>query len=60
MAGVFGGYDDEEEDVLAPKEPQVSSQDPDERKAARALRIKRRQEALRRWLLNYFSNALCQ
>ncbi|CAH0725742.1 unnamed protein product, partial [Brenthis ino] len=48
MAGVFGGYEDEEEDVLAPKEPQVSSQDPNERKAARALRIKRRQEALKR------------
>ncbi|RVE42408.1 hypothetical protein evm_012945 [Chilo suppressalis] len=48
MAGKFGGYDDEEEDILAPKEPQVTSQDPSERKAARALRIKRRQEALRR------------
>ncbi|XP_041982173.1 dynein regulatory complex protein 1 isoform X2 [Aricia agestis] len=36
------------EDVLAPKEPQIASQDPNERKAARALRIKRRQEALKR------------
>ncbi|KAI8439458.1 hypothetical protein MSG28_013235 [Choristoneura fumiferana] len=42
------GQDDDEEDVLAPKEPQVTSQDPDERKAARALRIKRRQEAIKR------------
>ncbi|CAG4952000.1 unnamed protein product [Colias eurytheme] len=48
MAGKFGGYEDEEEDVLAPKEPQVTSQDPVERKAARALRIKKRQEALKR------------
>lgn len=48
MAGKFGGYEDDEEDVLAPKEPQVTSQDPDERKAARALRIKRRQDALKR------------
>lgn len=44
----FGGYGDDEEDVLAPKEPQVTSQDPNERKAGRALRIKRRQEALKR------------
>ena len=44
-------FGNEEEDVLAPKEPQVSSQDPHERKAARALRINRRQEALKR--LNY-------
>jgi hypothetical protein len=48
MAGKFGGYDDDEEDVLAPKEPQVTSQDPAERKSARALRIKRRQEALKK------------
>ncbi|XP_072944853.1 dynein regulatory complex protein 1-like [Epargyreus clarus] len=48
MAGKFGGYEDDEEDVLAPKEPQVTSQDPTERKAARALRIKRRQEAIKR------------
>ncbi|XP_028168765.1 dynein regulatory complex protein 1 [Ostrinia furnacalis] len=48
MAGQYGGYDDDEEDVLAPKEPQVTSQDPDERKAARAMRIKRRQDALKR------------
>ncbi|XP_013179690.1 PREDICTED: dynein regulatory complex protein 1 [Papilio xuthus] len=47
MAGNFRGFDDEE-DVLAPKEPQVTSQDPNERKAGRALRIKRRQEALKR------------
>ncbi|CAH4029957.1 unnamed protein product [Pieris brassicae] len=47
MAGQFGGYDDVE-DVLAPKEPQVTSLDPLERKAARALRIKKRQEALKR------------
>ncbi|XP_013148112.1 PREDICTED: dynein regulatory complex protein 1 [Papilio polytes] len=47
MAGNFRGFD-EEEDVLAPKEPQVTSQDPNERKAGRALRIKRRQEALKR------------
>ncbi|XP_052743485.1 dynein regulatory complex protein 1 [Bicyclus anynana] len=47
MAGKFGGYEDDD-DVLAPKEPQVTSQDPDERKAGRALRIKRRQEALKR------------
>ncbi|CAK1555615.1 unnamed protein product [Leptosia nina] len=48
MAGKFGGYEDDEDDVLAPKEPQVTSQDPLERKAARALRIKKRQEALKR------------
>ncbi|CAH2092948.1 unnamed protein product [Euphydryas editha] len=48
MDGKFGGYGDEEDDVLAPKEPQVTSQDPNERKAGRALRIKRRQEALKR------------
>lgn len=50
MAGKFGGYggDDDEDDVLAPKEPQVTSHDPEERKAGRALRIKRRQEALKR------------
>ncbi|XP_039756314.1 dynein regulatory complex protein 1 [Pararge aegeria] len=48
MAGQFGRYDDDEDDVLAPKEPQVTSQDPNERKAGRALRIKRRQEALKR------------
>lgn len=42
------GNDDEDDDVLAPKEPQVTSQNPDERKAARALRIKRRQDALKR------------
>ncbi|KAM3965868.1 LOW QUALITY PROTEIN: dynein regulatory complex protein 1 [Aphomia sociella] len=48
MAGKFGGYEDDEEDVLAPKEPQVTSQDPEERKAGRALRIKRRHEALKR------------
>ncbi|XP_068618005.1 dynein regulatory complex protein 1-like [Battus philenor] len=48
MAGKFGGYEDDEEDVLAPKEPQVTSQDPNERKAGRALRIKKRQEALKR------------
>lgn len=46
MADKFGGYDDD--DVLAPKEPQVTSLDPVERKAARALRIKKRQEALKR------------
>ncbi|XP_050347697.1 dynein regulatory complex protein 1 homolog [Nymphalis io] len=49
MESKFGGYNDEDEDdVLAPKEPQVTSEDPNERKAARALRIKRRQEALKR------------
>ncbi|CAG9564696.1 unnamed protein product [Danaus chrysippus] len=48
MAGAFGGFGDDEDDVLAPKEPQVTSQDPEERKAGRALRIKRRQEALKR------------
>ncbi|XP_059052716.1 dynein regulatory complex protein 1 [Achroia grisella] len=48
MAGKFGGYEDDEEDVLAPKEPQVTSQNPEERKAGRALRIKRRQEALKK------------
>ncbi|XP_052756907.1 dynein regulatory complex protein 1 isoform X2 [Galleria mellonella] len=48
MAGKFGSYEDDEEDVLAPKEPQVTSQDPEERKAGRALRIKKRQEALKR------------
>ncbi|XP_050682210.1 dynein regulatory complex protein 1 isoform X2 [Leptidea sinapis] len=48
MAGKFGGFDEEEEDVLAPKEPQVTSNDPGERKMARALRIKKRQEALKR------------
>ncbi|KAJ2945641.1 hypothetical protein O0L34_g468 [Tuta absoluta] len=41
-------FDDDEEDVLAPKEPQVTSSDPEERKAARWLRIQRRQEAIRR------------
>ncbi|XP_049871921.1 dynein regulatory complex protein 1-like [Pectinophora gossypiella] len=41
-------FDEDEEDVLAPKEPQVTSEDPEERKAARALRIKRRQEAIKR------------
>lgn len=40
--------DDNEDDVLASKDPQVTSQDPEERKAARALRIKRRQDALKR------------
>ncbi|XP_063537087.1 dynein regulatory complex protein 1 [Cydia strobilella] len=45
---MYGKDDDDEDNVLAPKEPQVSSQDPDERKAARALRIKRRQEAIKR------------
>lgn len=39
---------EEEDDVLAPKEPQVTSHDPSERKAARFLRIKRRQEALKK------------
>ncbi|XP_045774505.1 dynein regulatory complex protein 1 isoform X1 [Maniola jurtina] len=48
MAGKMGRYDDDEDDVLAPKEPQVTSHDPKERKAGRALRIKRRQEALKR------------
>nr|XP_032519380.1 dynein regulatory complex protein 1 isoform X2 [Danaus plexippus plexippus] len=48
MAGKFEGFGDDEDDVLAPKEPQVTSQDPEERKAGRALRIKRRQEALKR------------
>ncbi|CAH2043696.1 unnamed protein product, partial [Iphiclides podalirius] len=48
MAAKFDGFDDEEDDVLAPKEPQVTSQDPNERKAGRALRIKRRQDALKR------------
>lgn len=48
MAGKFGGYEDDDDDVLAPKEPQVTSQDPQERKAGRALRIKRRQEAIKR------------
>ncbi|KAL0871228.1 hypothetical protein ABMA27_004989 [Loxostege sticticalis] len=48
MAGQFGGFDDDEDDVLAPKEPQVTSQDPEERKTARSLRIKRRQDALKR------------
>ncbi|XP_053610676.1 dynein regulatory complex protein 1 [Plodia interpunctella] len=48
MAGKFGGYDDDDDDVLAPKEPQVTSQDPLERKAARALRIKKRQDALKK------------
>ncbi|XP_075980358.1 dynein regulatory complex protein 1-like [Anticarsia gemmatalis] len=47
MATKYGG-DDDEDDVLAPKEPQVTSQDPVERKAARNLRIKRRQEALKK------------
>ncbi|CAG9111872.1 unnamed protein product [Plutella xylostella] len=42
---------EEEEDVLAPKEPQVLSEDPAERKEARALRIKRRQEAIKRQVL---------
>ncbi|XP_061718867.1 dynein regulatory complex protein 1 [Cydia pomonella] len=45
---MYGKDDDDEDNVLAPKEPQVSSQDPDERKAGRALRIKRRQEAIKR------------
>lgn len=48
MAGKFGGFDDEEEDVLAPKEPQVTSSDPAERKAARAMRIKRRHDAIKK------------
>ncbi|KAJ0174630.1 hypothetical protein K1T71_009738 [Dendrolimus kikuchii] len=48
MAGTYGKVDDDEDNVLVPKEPQVTSQDPEERKAARALRIKRRQEALKR------------
>ncbi|CAG4942479.1 unnamed protein product [Parnassius apollo] len=48
MAGNIRRFDEEEEDVLAPKEPQVTSQDPVERKAGRALRIKRRQDALKR------------
>ncbi|CAK1586986.1 unnamed protein product [Parnassius mnemosyne] len=48
MAGNFRRFDEEEEDVLAPKEPQVTSQDPEERKAGRALRVKRRQDALKR------------
>nr|XP_026495568.1 dynein regulatory complex protein 1 [Vanessa tameamea] len=48
MNGKYGGRDEDEEDVLAPKEPQVTSEDPNERKAGRALRIKRRQEALKR------------
>lgn len=47
MAGKFR-VDDDEEDVLKPKEPQVNSFDPDERKAARSLRIKRRQDALKK------------
>ncbi|KOB67325.1 Ribosomal protein L11, partial [Operophtera brumata] len=37
MAGKFENCGEDEEDVLASKEPQVTSQDPDERKAARAL-----------------------
>ncbi|PZC70587.1 dynein regulatory complex protein 1 [Helicoverpa armigera] len=41
-------YADDEDDVLAPKEPQVTGLDPEERKAARSLRIKRRQDALKR------------
>uniref|UniRef100_A0A2A4JWG6 Dynein regulatory complex protein 1 n=1 Tax=Heliothis virescens TaxID=7102 RepID=A0A2A4JWG6_HELVI len=41
-------YVDDEDDVLAPKEPQVTGVDPEERKAARSLRIKRRQDALKR------------
>uniref|UniRef100_A0A2H1V4W7 SFRICE_000310 n=1 Tax=Spodoptera frugiperda TaxID=7108 RepID=A0A2H1V4W7_SPOFR len=41
-------FADDEDDVLAPKEPQVTSLEPEERKAARALRIKRRQDALKR------------
>ncbi|XP_047992408.1 dynein regulatory complex protein 1 [Leguminivora glycinivorella] len=45
---MYGKEDDDEDNVLAPKEPQVSSQDPEERKAGRALRIKRRQEAIKR------------
>nr|XP_037876683.1 dynein regulatory complex protein 1 isoform X2 [Bombyx mori] len=48
MAGTFERYNDEEDDVLAPTEPQITSHDPVERKAARSLRIKRRQEALKR------------
>lgn len=49
MAGTFERYNDEEDDVLAPTEPQITSHDPVERKAARSLRIKRRQEALKRF-----------
>lgn len=41
-------YADDDDDVLAPKEPQVTGLDPEERKAARSLRIKRRQDALKR------------
>ncbi|KAF9416793.1 hypothetical protein HW555_005923 [Spodoptera exigua] len=41
-------FADDEDDVLAPKEPQVTSLEPEERKAARSLRIKRRQDALKR------------
>lgn len=47
MAGKFG-LDEEEENVLIPNEPQITSQDPEERKAGRLLRIKRRQEAIRK------------
>lgn len=47
MAGKFR-MDDDEDDVLKPKEPQVNSLDPEERKAARSLRIKRRQDALKK------------
>ncbi|GBP16733.1 Dynein regulatory complex protein 1 [Eumeta japonica] len=46
MANRFGAEDDE--DILEPKEPQITSEDPAERKTARALRIKKRQEALKR------------
>lgn len=45
MAGLF---EEDVDDVLAPKEPQVTSADINERKAARSLRIKRRQEALKK------------
>lgn len=48
MAGKFDGYGDEEDDVLQPREPQANSADPEERKAARSLRIKRRQDALKK------------
>ncbi|CAH0589032.1 unnamed protein product [Chrysodeixis includens] len=41
--------EDDDDDVLAPKEPQVTSTDPSERKAARSLRIKRRQDALKKY-----------
>lgn len=47
MASRF--HEDDDDDVLAPKEPQVTSTDPNERKAARSLRIKRRQDALKKY-----------